>query len=50
VVYKFKKTDKRLDKWSTHSIRVTACNLLHRARYSDTYIKNRLRWKSDALS
>lgn len=49
VVYKFKKTDKRLDKWSTHSIRVTACNLLHRARYSDTYIKNRLRWKSDAF-
>jgi hypothetical protein len=49
VVYNFKKTDKQLDKWSTHSIRVMACNLLHRARYSDTYIKNCLRWKSDAF-
>jgi hypothetical protein len=49
IVFKMKKGSKQLDKWSTHSIRVTACNLLHRARYSDTYIKNRLRWKSDAF-
>ena len=40
---------KSLDKWSCHSIRVTACNLLHRARYSDSYIKSRLRWRSDAF-
>lgn len=40
---------KSLQKWSTHSIRVTAANLLHRARFSDTYIKNRLRWKSDSF-
>jgi hypothetical protein len=49
TVFNIKKGNSRLDKWSTHSIRVTACNLLHRARYSDTYIKNRLRWKSDAF-
>lgn len=49
TVFKLKKGSHELDKWSTHSIRVTACNLLHRARYSDTYIKNRLRWKSDAF-
>ncbi len=36
-------------KWSTHSIRVTAANLLHRAKFSDSYIKNRLRWRSDAF-
>ena len=26
--------------WSCHSIRVTATNLLHCARFSDSYIKN----------
>jgi hypothetical protein len=36
-------------KWSTHSICVTAANLLHRAKFSDSYIKNRLRWRSDAF-
>jgi hypothetical protein len=35
--------------WSCHSIRVTAANLLHRARFSDSYIKNRLRWRSDTF-
>jgi hypothetical protein len=30
--------------WSCHSIRVTATNLLHRTRSSDSYIKNCLRW------
>jgi hypothetical protein len=29
--------------WSCHSIRITAANLLHRARFSDSFIKNRLR-------
>ena len=32
-----------------HSIRVTAANLLHRAKFSDSYIKNRLRWRSDTF-
>ena len=41
--------DPELDKWSSHSIRVTACNLLHRQMFSDSYIKNRLRWKSNCF-
>ena len=32
--------------WSSHSIRVTACNLLHRQRLPDSYIQQRLRCKS----
>ena len=48
-VYKLKKNDKALKKWSAHSIRVTACNLLHRQGFSDTYIQTRLRWKSNAF-
>jgi hypothetical protein len=32
--------------WSCHSIGVMAANLLHRATFSDSYIKNRLRWRS----
>ena len=40
-------TDKKeLHRWSTHSIRVTAANLLHRANMTDSFIQKRLRWKS----
>ena len=35
--------------WSCHSIHVRAVNLLHRAKFSDSYIKNRLRWHSDTF-
>jgi hypothetical protein len=35
--------------WSCHSIRVTAANLLHRAWFSDSYIKNRFLWRSDTF-
>jgi hypothetical protein len=35
--------------WSCHSIRVTAANLLHRAWFPDSYIKNRLQWRSDTF-
>jgi hypothetical protein len=35
--------------WFCHSIHVTAANLLHRARFWDSYIKNRLRWRSDTF-
>ena len=35
--------------WSTHSIRVTAANLLHRERFSDSFIQSRLRWKSNSF-
>ena len=38
-----------LAKWSSHSIRVTACNLLHRQKFLDSYIKNRLRWKTNCF-
>ena len=34
---------------STHSLRVTACVLLHEAGMDGTYIKLRLRWKSDCF-
>ena len=33
----------------SRAFRVTAANLLHRARFSNSYIKNRLRWRSDAF-
>ena len=49
IVYKLPANSKDLQLWSTHSLRVTACNLLHRARFSDSAIKNRLRWKSDSF-
>jgi hypothetical protein len=35
--------------WSCHSIRLTDANLLHRAWFSDSYIKNRLRWRSNTF-
>jgi len=35
--------------WSCHSICVTAANLLHRAKFSDSYIKNRLHWLSNTF-
>lgn len=41
-----KKTNRNLWSWSTHSIRVTAANLLHRKKFSDSFIQKRLRWKS----
>ena len=49
VVFALKSDDPSLRLWSSHSLRVTACNLLHRAKFSDSYIKNRLRWKSDSF-
>ena len=41
------KSKTELWRWSSHSIRVTAANLLHRANMSDSFIMSRLRWKSD---
>ena len=49
AVFHLKRDDPNLSLWSSHSLRVTACNLLHRAKFSDSYIKNRLRWKSDSF-
>ena len=44
-----KRNDKALKLWSTHSIRVTAANLLYRQQLSDQYIMTRLRWQSPAF-
>ena len=49
AVFHLEASSPDLKLWSTHSLRVTACNLLHRAKFSDSYIKNRLRWKSDSF-
>jgi hypothetical protein len=49
TVFKLKPTDPSLARWSAHSIRVTAANLLHRQGFADTYIQMRLRWKSDSF-
>ena len=38
-----------LKRWSSHSIRVSAAVALHRARFEDSYIQTRLRWKSQAF-
>jgi len=38
-----------LSKWTSHSLRVTAANELHRLGFSDAFIKHRLRWRSDAF-
>jgi hypothetical protein len=49
LVYHLPPNSSQLKLWSPHSIRVTAANLLHRARFSDSFITNRLRWKSDSF-
>lgn len=49
AVYKLSHDDPELKRWSCHSIRVTAANLLHRERFSDSYIQVRLRWKSTSF-
>jgi hypothetical protein len=35
--------------WSCHSTCVTAANVLHHARFSDSYTKNHLRWCSNTF-
>ena len=49
AVLGLKASDPAVKLWSTHSIRVTAANLLHRAQLSDSYIKTRLRWLSSSF-
>ena len=41
--------DPVINQWSTHSIRVTAANLLHRMQLSNSCIQKRLRRKSDRI-
>ena len=40
-----KHADPILLRWLAHSIQVTACNLLHRQGFSDSYMQTRLRWR-----
>ena len=49
TVFHLDANDKDLHRWTSHSLRVTACNLLHRQGFSDTYIQSRLRWRSNAF-
>jgi len=42
-------SDEELELYSCHSLRVTACVLLHEAGKDGTYIKLRLRWKSECF-
>jgi len=49
AVFGFKSKDTALQRWTCHSIRVTAANILHRAGMSDSYIQTRLRWKSNTF-
>jgi len=49
VAFNLRPDDKSLNRWTCHSIRVTAANLLHRAKMSDSYIQTRLRWKSNTF-
>lgn len=46
IVLNIKKNYPKLNRWSTHSIRVTAANLLHRVGMVDSYIHKCLRWLS----
>lgn len=48
-VFGLSSKDPALTNWTSHSPRVTACNLLHRQNVSDSYIQQRLRWRSDAF-
>ncbi|KAL7444608.1 hypothetical protein ACHAXM_009526 [Skeletonema potamos] len=49
AAFNLRPDDKSLDCWTSHSIRVTAANILHRAGMSDSYIQTRLRWKSNTF-
>lgn len=49
AAFNLRANDKSLASWTCHSIRVTAANLLHRARMTDSYIQTRLRWKSTSF-
>lgn len=44
-----KRTSSDIQQWSTHSLRVTAANLLHRRHLSDSFIQSRLRWRSNTF-
>jgi len=39
----------QLKKWTPHSLRIGACNILHAMGFSDVQIQKLLRWKSDSF-
>ena len=43
------KCTKALSRWTSHSLRVTAANELHRLGFNTLFIQHRLRWRSDAF-
>ena len=49
TVLNIKPGSPQLQLWSTHSIRVTAANILHREKMTDSFIQTRLRWKSTSF-
>ena len=49
AVLNINKSDNDLNLWSTHSIRVTAANPLHREKFVDSVITKHLRWNSYAF-
>ncbi len=49
AAFNLRPNDPALARWTSHSIRVTAANILHRAGMSDSYIQTRLRWKSNTF-
>jgi len=49
ATYRLSSKDPSLARCGTHSLRVTATNLLHRAQFSASFIKNRLCWRSDTF-
>ena len=46
AVLNINKSDNDLNLWSTHSIRVTAANLLHMEKFADSFIMKCLCWSS----
>ena len=49
VVLRISSKGKDIKQWSTHSLRVTAANLLYREKHTDSFIQKRLRWRSNTF-
>jgi hypothetical protein len=45
----FDKHKEELQRWSSHSLRVGACVILHSMNFSTTQIQWLLRWRSDSF-
>ena len=43
------KDESTLSRWTSHSLRVTAANELHRLGFGGVFIQSRLHWKSDSF-